>query len=161
MAIIATGQRDDALDIVQDAMIKLVQKYATRDAEEWGPLFHRILQTTIRDWYRRSRVRNGLRHLFFSTETGTDEPDPINSLPDSQQVTAERELHGQRRVEAVDRALRQLPLRQQQVFLLRAWEGLDVKQTAEAMGCSPGSVKTHYSRAVQALRRLLEGQEDE
>lgn len=160
MAVIATGNREDALDVVQDAMIKLVQKYAGRGADEWGPLFHRILQTTIRDWYRRSRVRNRLRHVFFRNEE-TEEEDPVDCIPDSREATPERILDGSQGIEAIDKALRQLSLRQQQVFLLRAWEGLDVKETAEAMGCSQGSVKTHYSRAVQALRRSLEGYEYE
>jgi len=155
MAVIATGNRDDALDVVQDAMTKLVHKYAARPSEEWGPLFHRIMQTTIRDWYRRSRIRNGLRHLFSRQEE--EDSDPIDSLPDNQQVSVERTLDGRQGMEAVDQALQQLSLRQQQVFLLRAWEGLDVRQTALAMGCSEGSVKTHYSRAIQALREQLEG----
>lgn len=64
MAVIATSNRDDALEIVQDAMMKLVSRYANKDADDWGPLFHRILQSTIRDWYRRNRVRNGIRQFF-------------------------------------------------------------------------------------------------
>lgn len=161
MAFIATGNREDALDVVQDAMTKLVQKYAGRGADEWGPLFHRILQTTIRDWYRRSKIRNGLRHLFFKQDDNDDADDPINNLPDTGLATPERILDGRQGVEALDRSLQQLSLRQQQVFLLRAWEGLDVRQTAAAMGCSEGSVKTHYSRALQALRDSLEGYEYE
>ena len=155
MAVIATGNRDDALDVVQDAMTKLVHKYGARPAEEWGPLFHRIMQTTIRDWYRRSRIRNGLRQLFSRQDE--DDSDPIDNLPDNQQVSVERTLDGRQGMAAVEQALQHLSLRQQQVFLLRAWEGLDVRQTAEAMGCSEGSVKTHYSRAIQALREQLEG----
>lgn len=158
MAVIATGNREDALDVVQDAMTKLVTKYAGRGADEWPPLFHRIMQTTIRDWYRRSKIRNGLRHLF--NWQGNDE-DPIDNLPDNRDVTPERLLENQQGIAALDSALQQLSLRQQQVFLLRAWEGMDVKQTAEAMGCSQGSVKTHYSRALHALRDQLEGVENE
>ena len=125
-----------------------------------GPLFYRIMQTTLRDGYRRSKIRNGLRHLFFRNEETGDE-DPINNLPDHMEVTPERLIAGQQGITALEQALQQLSLRQQQVFLLRAWEGLDVRQTAEAMGCSQGSVKTHYSRAVQALRGLLEEYDDE
>jgi len=154
MAVIATGNREDALDIVQDAMTKLVTKYADKTPDDWPPLFHRIMQTTIRDWYRRSKIRNGLRHLFNWQD---NEQDPIDSLPDSRELTPERTLDNRQDIEALDRALQGLSLRQQQVFLLRAWEGMDVKQTAEAMGCSQGSVKTHYSRAIQALRDQLEG----
>ena len=152
MALLATGNRDDALDVVQDAMTKLVQKYAHKHADEWGPLFHRILQTTIRDGYRRSKIRNGLRHLFF----GEEDENPIESLPENREPEPDRVLSSTQDIEAVDRALRTLSLRQQQVFLLRAWEGLDVKQTAKAMSCSEGSVKTHYSRAVHSLRQQLE-----
>ena len=154
MAFIATGNREDALDIVQDAMIKLVTKYASKGADEWPPLFNRIMQSTIRDWYRRSKIRNGLRHLFNWQD---NDDDPIENLPDSREVTPEREVDNQQDIRALDRALQGLSLRQQQVFLLRAWEGMDVKQTAKAMGCSEGSVKTHYSRAIQALRDQLEG----
>ena len=158
MAVIATGNREDALDVVQDAMIKLVTKYANRGADEWPPLFHRIMQTTIRDWYRRSKIRNGLRHLFNWQD---NDEDPIEALPDKQEVSPERSLGNRQDIEALDSALQGLSLRQQQVFLLRAWEGMDVRQTAEAMGCSQGSVKTHYSRAIQALRDQLEGFEHE
>ena len=154
MAVIATGNREDALDIVQDAMTKLVTKYASKEAAEWPPLFHRIMQSTIRDWYRRSKVRNGLRQLFNWQDNAEDY---IENLPDNREVTPEREVDNQQDIRALDRALQELSLRQQQVFLLRAWEGLDVRQTAEAMGCSEGSVKTHYSRAIQALRDRLEG----
>ena len=128
MAHIATGNKDEALDLVQDAMLKLAHKYGERAEEEWGPLFHCILQSRIRDWYRRERVRNRLREFFRSPH---DEE--------------ERE----------DVALRALPLRQQQAFLLRIWEELDVAQTAQAMGCSQGSVKTHLFRALQVLRTRL------
>jgi len=160
MAVIATGHREDALDIVQDAMTKLVQKYAGRGADEWGPLFHRILQTTIRDWYRRSKLRNGLRHFFFSSDE-TAEENPIDTLPDNQQATPEEMMDSGQDMKAIEQALAQLSLRQQQVFLLRAWEGMDVKQTAKAMSCSEGSVKTHYSRAIQALRSSLQGYDHE
>lgn len=155
MAVIATGNREDALDVVQDAMTKLVVKYADRKADEWAPLFHRIMQTTIRDWYRRSKIRNGLRHLF--TWQDEDEQDPIDNLPDEQGVGPDGLLNKMQDMAALEQALRTLSLRQQQVFLLRAWEGLDVEQTAQAMGCSQGSVKTHYSRAIQALREQLQG----
>lgn len=154
MAVIATSNRDDALDIVQDAMTKLVTKYSSKQPDEWPPLFHRIMQSTIRDWYRRSKVRNGLRQLFNWQDKDAD---PIDSLPDVQDVSPERALNNRQDIRALDSALQGLSLRQQQVFLLRAWEGLDVRQTAEAMGCSQGSVKTHYSRAIQALRDQLEG----
>ena len=153
MAYIATGNREDALDIVQDAMTKLVQQYSDRCEAEWGPLFHRIMQSRIRDWYRRSRVRNGLRSLLG----WGDEGDPLDNLPAARSWRPDRQLQAEDTMEALDAALHQLPLRQQQAFLLRCWEGLDTAATAEAMGCSTGSVKTHYSRALKALRDSLEG----
>jgi RNA polymerase sigma-70 factor (ECF subfamily) len=153
MAELATGNRDEALDIVQDAMLVLVRRYAGRGADDWGPLFHRILQSRIRDWYRRSRVRNRWRAWLGADD---EDDDPLAALPDPGARRPEDLLGHERAGAALEAALRALPLRQQQAFLLRAWEGLDVAATAAAMGCSQGSVKTHYSRAVHTLRNLLE-----
>jgi len=155
MALIATGKREDALEIVQDAMLKLVQKYGERDSAEWPPLFHRIVQSTIRDWYRRSKVKNSLR-LFFSATDADKSNDDMDSFEHGTAAQPDQALKQQQTLQALDRALHQLPLRQQQAFLLRQWEGLDVAQTAAAMGCSEGSVKTHTSRAIAALRQQLE-----
>lgn len=154
IAEIATGSRDEALDLVQDAMLKLVTQYRDRDAAQWAPLFHTILQSRIRDWYRRTRVRNRLRAWFRSDADG-ESIDPIDMVQDPGRGPAERLVLG-RASQRLDTALRALPLRQQQAFLLRAWEGLDVAATAAAMGCSAGSVKTHYARAMQRLRAELE-----
>lgn len=153
MARIATGNPDDALDIVQDTMMGLAQRYANRPAQEWGPLFQTILQSRIRDWYRRSRVRNRLRVWFTPDEDGA--ADPIAELPDSRDAGPERQTGDGRTRDALEQALHRLPLRQQQAFVLRAWEGLDTRDTAQAMKCSEGSVKTHYSRACEALRKIL------
>jgi RNA polymerase sigma-70 factor (ECF subfamily) len=153
-AEIATGNRDEALDIVQDAMLALARRYSRRDPSEWGPLFQTILQSRIRDWYRRSKVRNRWR-LWFGRDD-EDEDDPLDRLADPLARRPEDELGNTRAGGALEQALRTLPLRQQQAFLLRAWEGLDVAATATAMGCSEGSVKTHYSRAVHSLREKLE-----
>lgn len=162
MAYIATGHQEDALDIVQDAMCKLVQKYANRNEAEWGPLFHRIVQSTIRDWYRRQRVRRQWRSLIGVNTTGnhsdTDtggmtytEIEPIDSMTSNTAREPVAELITDQAISALDAALHKLSLRQQQAFLLRIWEGLNVAQTADAMSCSQGSVKTHLSRALQAL----------
>jgi RNA polymerase sigma-70 factor (ECF subfamily) len=153
MAELATGSREEALDIVQDAMLALARRYGGRDPAEWAPLFHRILQHRIRDWYRRSRVR--YRWLAWLATDDESEDDPIASLPDPQALRPEDRVGQERAGAAIEAALRRLPLRQQQAFLLRVWEGLDVNQTAAAMGCSEGSVKTHYSRAVHTMRALL------
>lgn len=155
MAHIATGDEDEALDLVQDAMLKLVQRYGDRTEAEWGPLFHCILQSRIRDWYRRTRVRNRLREFFGGLHNDEDGEDPLEQVPDVAAVAPDEDLKRKRACAALEVALRALPLRQQQAFLLRIWEELDVAQTAKAMGCSEGSVKTHLFRAVQVLRRRL------
>jgi len=156
MAQIAIGDADEALDIVQDAMLKLVERYSTRTEEEWTPLFYRILQSRILDWHRRTKVRNRLRAWFGGgTGEGEDADDPLHNVPDVHAPDPARQVLTKRAAQALDEALQELPLRQQQAFLLRAWEELDVAQTAHVMGCSEGSVKTHYSRAVHTLRRRL------
>ncbi len=155
IAHMATGDADEALDLVQDAMLKLVQRYGTREETEWRPLFHRILQSRIRDWYRRTKVRNRWRQWFGSRRDDEDQDDPIEAVADQSELPSDDRLALKRATAALEQAVQALPLRQQQAFLLRAWEELDVAQTARAMGCSEGSVKTHYFRAVQALRKAL------
>lgn len=157
MAWLASGHREDALDIVQDAMIRLTERYADRDPAEWGPLFHRVLQTRITDWHRRhavrSRFRGFLRRFGGEEEAGED---PIEQVPDRPHSQPDAEQGRDESFAALESAIRALPLRQQQAFLLRAWEQLSTAETAAAMGCSEGSVKTHYSRACAALRGQLE-----
>ncbi|MHB8622165.1 MAG: RNA polymerase sigma factor [Sulfuricaulis sp.] len=155
MARIAIGNADEAHDIVQDAMLQLVRSYANRGEQEWGPLFYTILQSRISDWRRRTKVRNRLRIWFGGNED--DATDPLQNMADIRSPDPQGQLGDKQAMLALEAALRKLPLRQQQAFLLRVWEGLDVAQTARAMKCSEGSVKTHYSRAVHALRELLEG----
>jgi len=154
MARIATGNQEEALDIVQDAMLKLVEKYGDKPESELGPLFFRILQSRIRDWYRRSTVRNRFRSWLGMADEEDDE-DALQLVADPAGKTPDELLALQGSMGALEDALAKLPLRQQQVFLLRAWEGLDVKQTAQVMGCAEGSVKTHYSRALATLRERL------
>jgi RNA polymerase sigma-70 factor (ECF subfamily) len=136
-------------------MTALVRHYRARPASEWPPLFHRILQNRIRDWARRRNLRQRFRAWIGQRSDDELAPDPIDALSDPNDpgpaALAERAADGAR----IEAALRELPLRQQQVFLLRAWEGLDVAQTARAMRCSQGSVKTHYFRAVRNLRSRL------
>ncbi len=158
MAQLATSNVDDALDIVQDAMLLLASKYAGRRPEEWPPLFYRIVQNRIKDHYRRQKVR-GIFQSWFGNSDEDEEDDPIQGVADEAIHDPVRKISGEMEIEKLQLALQQLPLRQQQVFLLRNWEGLDVKQTAEAMAISSGSVKTHYSRAIQALKTML-GEED-
>jgi len=155
MSEIATGNRDDALDIVQDAMFRLVDKYADRPVGDWPPLFHRILQNRIRDWHRRAFVKRRVTGLFKPTEAGEADTPALERYPDPTVRTAESRMHTDRLIERLKPALNGLPRRQQQVFLLRVFEGLDVRETAAAMRCSEGSVKTHYSRAMSTLRTKL------
>ena len=159
LAVIATNSREDALDIVQDAMFRLVKRYGDRSADEWGPLFHRIVQSAIRDWYRRTQVRNRWRQFFGGRTSSEDQEqgeDPLEARFAVNEPEPGMQLANTRAMEALDAVLHRLPLRQQQAFLLRKWEGLSVADTATAMGCSDGSVKTHYSRAVKVLREHLQ-----
>jgi len=153
MAEIATGSRDEAMDIVQDSMFQLARRYRQRAADEWGPLFHRILQNRIRDWYRHGKTR---RRWLEWMRPDDDDDDPVENIPDPRAAGPENLLGQAQAGTALEVALRQLPRRQQQAFLLRVWEGLDVSETAAAMNCSEGSVKTHFSRAVHTLRGQLE-----
>jgi len=154
MAVLATGNRDDAFDIVQDAMLKLVENYGGKPESDLAPLFFTILQSRIRDWYRRSSVRNRLRS-WLGSDDEDESADQLDQLPDPASRTPEELLAVRGGMQALEAALAKLPLRQQQVFLLRAWEGLDTRQTALAMKCAEGSVKTHYSRALATLREKL------
>ena len=144
---------DEALDIVQDAMISLVRKYSERPPDEWRPLFYRILKNRIRDWQRRGVVRGRVMSFFGGQEGETYDPvahapGPSTSNPDETVARGEA-------MEALEEALAELPRRQREAFMLRNFEGLSVSETATAMSCSEGSVKTHYSRAVHRLRELL------
>jgi RNA polymerase sigma-70 factor, ECF subfamily len=151
----ALRHEDDALDAVQDAMLQLARAYADRPAEEWKPLFYRILENRIRDMQRRRTVRGRvLAWLPMRGEDDDEEPDPIAQAPSNEPQPVKR-LELDEAMAALQEALTRLPRRQQQAFLLRTLEGLDVAQTATAMGCSEGSVKTHYFRAVQSLRAQL------
>ncbi|MGH8119473.1 MAG: RNA polymerase sigma factor [Gammaproteobacteria bacterium] len=154
---IAVGNREDALDILQDAMCRLVERYGNRNAGEWGPLFRTILHHRIQDWRRRETVRKRFR--VWLPRPGNDEegdPDPVRELADERQAGPEMDLRNRRILDALDPAIRKLPRRQQQAFLLRVFEDLDVAATAQVMRCTEGSVKTHFSRALQSLRRELE-----
>src|SRR5689334_3152495 len=146
---------DDALDAVQDAMMKLVQSYAARSIEEWRPLFYRILANRIRDLQRRRTVRGRIMAWLPARDVEDEEDfDPIAQAP-SPEVTPARRLELDEAIGVLETAVADLPPRQQQAFLLRNFEGLDVNETASAMGCSEGSVKTHYFRALESLRSKL------
>jgi RNA polymerase sigma-70 factor (ECF subfamily) len=149
------------LDIVQDAMMKLVEKYSARPPEELPMLFQRILQNTTRDYWRRQKVRNMWTSLLSSfSVVGDDgeESDPlevITSESDNHSDQPENQLEQKETMALIEDALQKLPARQREAFMMRYWEDMDVAETAAAMGCSQGSVKTHCSRAVHALAKLL------
>ena len=151
----ALRHEDDALDAVQDAMLQLARAYAKRPPEEWKPLFYRILENRIRDMQRRRTVRGRvMAWLPLRGEDDDEDSDPVAQAP-SLEPQPVRRLELDEAVGALEKALERLPPRQRQAFLLRTLEGCDVAETAQAMGCSEGSVKTHYFRALQTLRAQL------
>jgi RNA polymerase sigma-70 factor (ECF subfamily) len=157
IAVVALRHEDDALDAVQDAMLQLARAYGARPEAEWKPLFYRILENRIRDVQRRRMTRNKvIAWLPFRRggEEDDDLPDPIEQAASLDPLPGQR-LELDEAIKALEGALAELPRRQQQAFLLRTVEGMDVAQTAVAMGCSEGSVKTHYFRALNALRGKL------
>ena len=155
IAQVTVRDRDEALDIVQDAMVLLVQRYAGRNADDWGPLFQRILQNRIRDWHRRQMVRNRVMVWFGRSAAAEDDYDPVAQAPDPMGRTPDEQIEARQAMQTLEHAVAALPARQREAFMLRTFEGLDVAGTATAMGCSEGSVKTHYSRAVHTLRDVL------
>lgn len=157
VAQLALRNDDDALDAVQDAMLALVKSYADRDGSEWKPLFYRILDNKVLDVQRRRSVRGRIM-AFLPAGRRDDDYDESSDLlaqaPDLAPLPLRR-MEMDEAIGALENALRELPGRQRQAFMLRSLEGLDVAQTASAMGCSEGSVKTHYFRALQTLRAQL------
>ena len=160
-AVYAVHEDESALDIVQDAMLRLADKYNDRPAAELPLLFQRILQNAIRDHFRRSKVRSTWTTLLGSMGLGgeDDDSDPLETLEvgDEGNVPASPadRLEQSQVMEAIEDAVKGLPQRQREAFMLRYWEELDVSETAKAMGCSEGSVKTHCSRATHALAKVL------
>ena len=160
-AVYAVRDDDAALDIAQDAMLRLTERYGDRPAAELPLLFQRILQNAIRDWFRRQKVRNLWVTLFSALSPGKedDDQDPLETLQAAGESNAEEsgadQLERKQILEIIEQEIRQLPPRQREAFLLRYWEEHDVAETARVMGCSEGSVKTHCSRATHALAIAL------
>jgi RNA polymerase sigma-70 factor (ECF subfamily) len=154
IAEIAVRDRDEALDLVQEAMIKLARRYSDRGRDEWTPLFYRILQNGIRDWHRRQAVRQRVM-VWFGRGPDDDAFDAVAAAPDPVGRTPDELLANREAMVSLEEAVSALPARQREAFMLRTFEGLDVAGTAIAMGCSEGSVKTHYSRAIHSLRETL------
>lgn len=159
----AVRNEETALDIVQDTMLKLAENYGDRPGAELAPLFQRILQNTIRDYYRRQKVRSLWSTLLGSLGTardgGDEDYDPLETLqvePRSEyEQPPAQQLEKKQLLEIIELAVSKLPARQREAFLMRYWEELDVADTAKIMGCSEGSVKTHCSRATHALAAVL------
>jgi RNA polymerase sigma-70 factor (ECF subfamily) len=161
-AVFAVRDEDAALDIVQDAMLRLAEKYGHRPVAELPLLFHRIVQNAIRDYFRRQKVRSLWTTLLSSLGAGRTEDedyDPLETLQvgDGSNVAEAPGVLLERTqvLEIIEQELTKLPPRQRQAFIMRYWEELDVAETARAMGCSEGSVKTHCSRAAHALAAAL------
>lgn len=153
---------ESALDIVQDAMIKLSEKYGDKPANEFPMLFQRILQNTILDFFRREKVRNNWVSLFSNMTPNQHEDDNFDLLESfsseegSQAAeSTEQKLEREQVLNIIDEQIKKLPTRQREAFLMRYWEDMDVAETAQTMGCSEGSVKTHCSRATHALAASL------
>jgi RNA polymerase sigma-70 factor (ECF subfamily) len=158
----AVRDEQAALDVVQDAMLKLSEKYGAKPVAELPMLFQRILQNTIRDYYRRYKVRATWTTQLSSMLTGKDggeEADPLETLApaegSNQALGPPDHLENSQLIVLIEDELKKLPPRQREAFLLRYWEELDVAETAKAMGCSEGSVKTHCSRAAHTLASAL------
>jgi RNA polymerase sigma-70 factor, ECF subfamily len=156
---IATGGNDDALDILQESMMAFVRNYSNKNESEWRPLFYKVVQNKIRDWFRKERIK---RLFFFSMpvhqpDEADDKPDPVDTAPDYNVTDPLSGVKTSQAMVRLNTVLKQLPARQQQVFLLRAWEGMSTQETATAMNCTEGTVKTQYFRAVNRLKEKLEG----
>lgn len=159
-AMFAVRQEESALDIVQDSMLKLSEKYGARPASEYPMLFQRILQNTIRDFFRRQRVRSMWTTLLSALSPGADEDtDPLDTIITDQglETGPDRQLERTQVLAMIEKEIQNLPGRQREAFLLRYWEDMDIAETASVMGCSEGSVKTHCSRATHTLAKALRG----
>lgn len=156
LAQVQLRDADDALDVVQDAMLKLVRNYSAKPSAEWRPLFYRILENGIRDLQRRRSVRKRVMAWLPGPKDDPDHEaeDAIDTVADGAPAVPDLLMQRQA-MQHLESSLRSLPARQREAFMLRNFEGLDVADTATAMGCSQGSVKTHYSRAVHSLREQL------
>lgn len=153
MAMVSVKNTDDALDIVQDAMFILARKYSNKPSEEWAPLFYRVLNNRVMDFHRANK-RSARLFSWFPAK-GEDAQNVIEQVAGPRQDKPDFNQEMDSTATLLRDALAQLPPRQQQAFMLRAWQGMDVKNTAKSMNCSEGSVKTHYSRAVHTLRDQL------
>jgi len=160
--VYAVRDEHAALDIVQDAMLKLSEKYPDNPVIEYPMLFQRILQNTMRDFWRRQKVRNiwtSLLSSFGAKNDDGEDRDPLDTIDvGDEAANPAAQLESSQTLYVIEKALEKLPARQREAFVLRYWEELSVAETAESMGCSQGSVKTHCSRALHTMAALLEKQ---
>jgi RNA polymerase sigma-70 factor (ECF subfamily) len=157
MAELTVGDREDALELTQEAMLGFVRRYRDKPESDWAPLFYRVLESRITDHQRRRVVRGRVMSwLRGEPEAGGGAPDPLAQVPDPREPGPQQRAADEQTRAALIAAVRRLPRRQRQVFLLRVWEGLDVADTARALSVGEGSVKTHLSRALGHLREHLE-----
>jgi len=148
------GQHGIAMDLVQEAFIALHKSYAEKSTEEWYPLFYTILNNKLQDW-RRKEARRNQPFSFFKKVSLDDDEVEFDNLVDESTPSPLEFLDQAVTAEEIQEAIAKLPVRQQQAFMLRAWEGFDTQTTAQIMNCTEGSVKTHYHRAIQGLRASL------
>ena len=148
------GHNGIAMDLVQEAFISLHKSYADKSTEEWYPLFYTILNNKLQDWRRKEARRAQPFSLFKKVSLDDDDVEQLD-IVDEQALNPAEFLDQAVTVEEIQAAIAGLPVRQQQAFMLRAWEGFDTQTTAQIMNCTEGSVKTHYHRAIQALRNSL------
>lgn len=154
----SVGNIEDTHDIVQESMYKLVQKYADKPTVDWKPLLYKIMSSKIADFHRRRAVRE---KILFQAPAHPDQDEDYLQTQVLAGVALDSDtplpsLESERRIDHLTETVKSLPARQQQAFMLRCWEGLSTRDTAIAMSCSEGSVKTHYSRAMSRLREQLE-----
>ncbi len=159
MLELGTRQREEALDLLQDCMLRFVKRYADRPAAEWPPLFFRVVSNAMVDWQRRRSVREKVLALWpWSRVSGRAQhsPQPVEfDPPDAASVRPDAVQQRDQLMDSILKALAGLPTRQRQTFLLREWQGLSVAEAALALGISEGSIKTHLSRAHAHLREAL------
>lgn len=155
VAELSVGHREDALELVQEAMLGLVRRYSLRPVDEWKPLFYRILQSRINDFHRRRAVRRRVMAFMPGTADADSDIDPMDQATAGERENPASALQQEIANQAMLDAIGNLPTRQQQAFVLRAWEGMSTRDTALAMDCSEGSVKTHYNRALKSLQDAL------
>ena len=153
---------DAALDIVQDSMLKLAQHYGDKPINELPMLFQRILSNSTLDWFRRQKTQRAVFTRFSDMEASAGEDIDFNWLEsyagsaESEKAESAEDLTERKQtLRDIEKEIQELPARQREAFLMRYWEEMDVAETAAAMGCSEGSVKTHCFRAIQTLSKAL------